>query len=104
MLSDADRRTLAAIEHRIEDEDPALSLLALRLSAEAQRRERQASACTPLARRPRLPRELLLIVVLTAAVMAAAVGFALGWWTVGFGGLLAIAVAARQFVQVVRRA
>lgn len=41
MLDDAERRTLADIEHRITDEDPVLSLLARRLSAVPQRQERR---------------------------------------------------------------
>lgn len=104
MLNDADRRTLAVIEQRIVDEDPVLSLLARRLSAEAHRRERQKRpmAAGPITPRLHLPRELVLMVILTAAVMAAVVGATLGWWIIALSGIVVIAVAGRLFVRVVR--
>lgn len=44
MLDETGRRALADIERRITDEDPVLALLARRLTAESQRRERATIA------------------------------------------------------------
>ncbi len=94
-MEDADRRTLADIEQRLTDEDPVLSLLARRLSAESQRRARRerSKARGLVAPHPHPPQEVVRRTVVVAAVAVVVVGIALGLWIVALSGSVAVTFA-----------